>query len=69
MFLFSGGKMPPVPVTKMNWVWDWVKKNLLLLLTFAGVIFGVIVGEYFLLSILSTYMEFFRKFTVKFFGN
>ncbi|XP_076045976.1 excitatory amino acid transporter 2 isoform X3 [Oratosquilla oratoria] len=37
-----GGKMSPVRVTDMRW--DWVRKNLLLLLTFSGVVFGVIVG-------------------------
>ncbi|KAK4309562.1 hypothetical protein Pmani_018825 [Petrolisthes manimaculis] len=35
-------KMSPVRVTDMRW--NWVRKNLLLIITFSGVIFGVALG-------------------------
>ncbi|XP_042885881.1 excitatory amino acid transporter-like isoform X3 [Penaeus japonicus] len=37
-----GGKMSPVRVTDMRW--GWVRKNLLLIFTFSGVLFGVGLG-------------------------
>merc|ERR1711936_574544 len=37
-------KALPIPTIKMNQVWAWLKENLLLLLTFLGVISGFVLG-------------------------
>ncbi|KAG0728391.1 Excitatory amino acid transporter 2 [Chionoecetes opilio] len=41
--ILLGSKMSPVRITDMRWS-CWVRKNMLLLLTFSGVLFGVALG-------------------------